>query len=238
MTTQSNASFVATTDRLHELAAADPARAIPDCPGWDARRLIGHMGSVFAMVANLVAERATAFVPPRDDQKDPGGSATFDWYRVRRSELLEALATRRDGDVQWSWTDDHTVGFLRRRMIFESAVHLADLERASGVVPTIERSVAVDGIDEFYGLMAPAAVGRGRAVPSGSLHLHCTDGPGEWSIRPENGSMLMSHEHSKCDVAWRGPAVSLFLRAWGRKVDDVEVFGSTAVSAEWTRVAM
>lgn len=221
----------------HEIerrALADPDLPIPDCPGWDARRLLGHMGSVYAMMSNLVGGRATSFVAPREDQRPPAGDAIIGWFGERRAEVLAVLRSRGESEEQWSWTSDRTVGFFHRRLVFESAVHLGDLERAAGVAPSIAREVAVAGIDEIFQLMLPAAA---KAKPAGSLHLHCTDGSGEWLVRVVDDAIVTTHEHAKGDVAWRGPAVALFLYAWGRRSGDVEVLGDVAVSESWAAAA-
>ena len=102
----------------------------------------------------------------------------------------------------------------------------------------MDRSLAVDGIDEFYGVVAPfSIVRRSHPVPSGSLHLHCTDGDGEWLVAPRDGQLVLTHEHAKGAVAWRAPAVSLVLAAWGRSKLGVDVFGDQSVSEEWSRLA-
>lgn len=60
-----------------------------------------------------------------------------------------------------------------------------------------------------------------------TVHLHCTDGPGEWFIEFDgSGSMTWEHAHRKGDVAVRGSASDLYLMLWGRVAPtDVEVIG-------------
>ncbi|HQR30574.1 MAG TPA: DsbA family protein, partial [Anaeromyxobacteraceae bacterium] len=43
-----------------------------------------------------------------------------------------------------------------------------------------------------------------RPLPSGSLHLHRTDGPGEWLVRAVDGEVVSTQEHAKGDAAVRG----------------------------------
>lgn len=221
-------------EAIRSRAEIDPTLDVPDCPGWNARRLLGHMGSVYAMMSNLVGTRATAFGPPRPDQKAPAEGPLSEWFATRLNEVLTVLRERPVDDEQWSWTTDHTVGFYHRRLLFESAIHLADIQRARGERVEIDRSIAVAGIDEFFQLMLPAS---SKPKPVGSLHLHCTDGDGEWLVRNVEDTIVMTHEHAKGDAAWRGPASDLFLHAWGRSSDSVDVIGDETVSAAWFAAA-
>jgi len=221
-------------EALRARAETEPALEIPDCPGWNARRLLGHMGSVYAMMSNLVGTHATAFGPPRPDQKAPAEGSLSEWFAARLDEVLTTLRDRPVTDSQWSWTADHTVGFYHRRLAFESAVHLADIHRARREAFEIDRELAMAGIDEFFQVMLPAS---SKPKPSGSLHLHCTDGDGEWLVRKVDDSIVTTHEHAKGDAAWRGPASALFLYAWGRRSDAVDVIGDETVSAAWAAAA-
>jgi predicted lipid carrier protein YhbT len=67
--------------------------------------------------------------------------------------------------------------------------------------------------------------------------LHCTDGPGEWLVVPEGDSLVVTREHAKGAVAWRGPARALLLAVWGRVDPELDVIGDERVSAEWSALA-
>jgi predicted lipid carrier protein YhbT len=99
--------------------------------------------------------------------------------------------------------------------------------------------MAVDGIDEFYDVLVPFSAARWtRPLPTGSLHLHRTDGDGEWLVRAVDGAVVMTREHAKGDVALRGPASDLFAFVWNRgRSDAVTTFGDDAVADEWAALA-
>jgi predicted lipid carrier protein YhbT len=102
----------------------------------------------------------------------------------------------------------------------------------------MDRSLACDGIDELYiDMLANWARRNGREFPRGSLHLHCTDGDGEWLVVAAEDHIVVTHEHAKGDVAWRGSAVSLILSAWGRTDTGIEIFGDANVSDQWLNFA-
>lgn len=75
------------------------------------------------------------------------------------------------------------------------------------------------------------------AALSGSVHLHCTDADGEWTIRPNrSGGHDVARDHAKADAAIRGPAHDLLMVLWRRApLDAVEVFGDADLAAAFVR---
>ena len=61
-------------------------------------------------------------------------------------------------------------------------MHRWDAETAAGRSYSIDPEIA-DSIDEFLEMSAPS-VNDGAAPLGGSVHVHCTDTPGEWFIQP------------------------------------------------------
>jgi uncharacterized protein (TIGR03083 family) len=224
-------------ERLGELVAADPSRAIPECPGWTAREVLGHLGRVYAMVAAMLERRSEEMLPPGPEASPPD-QGIDDWFAERRRVLCSLIESTKPTVPLWTWGRDRTAAFYRRRMVHETAIHLADLERAHGSELEIDRAVCVDGIDEYFEEVLPFGLARrGASPPPGSLHLHATDGPGEWMIRVDAGEVALSHEHAKGDVAWRGPACSLYFAVWGRWSDAVESLGDREISDAWRNAA-
>jgi hypothetical protein len=123
-------------------------------------------------------------------------------------------------------------------MAHELAIHRWDAQGAigPGACEPIARERAVDGIDEMLDLMphrfTPVTVtGNGE-----TLHLHCTDGDGEWLIRLVPDGFGITREHAKGDVAARGSASDLLLFLYGRvDAGALEVFGDGALLARWQR---
>ena len=69
--------------------------------------------------------------------------------------------------------------------------------------------------------------------PTSTLHLHQTDGEGEWMLSSLNDQLVVGNEHAKGDAAARGTASDLALLVWGRRQPTVEVFGDEAVLNAW-----
>ena len=134
----------------------------------------------------------------------------------------------------WSWTDQRTVGFWSRRQANELAVHRWDAQFAAGVPEPIDREIAVDGIQELFDIL-PFRPGGSPTGNGETMHLHCTDGDGEWLVRLEPDGVTVVNEHAKGDVAARGGASDLLLMMWGRvPVDRLEVFGDASLLVRWS----
>jgi len=70
-----------------------------------------------------------------------------------------------------------------------------------------------------------------------SIHLHCTDGDGEWLVRLGADAVVVTREHAKGDVALRAPASELLLFLWGRRDASAgEVFGDASVLERWQQL--
>lgn len=225
------------SDDLGRCVEANPTHPIPACPGWTATDVLRHVGQVYAMVAAIVADRSTTYVAPGPESIPPN-DGLGSWFSERRAVVCDLLSGVEADTPVWTWSSNQTAGFYHRRMLHETVVHLGDIEHSLGRTPTVDRDVALDGIDEFFGVVLPFALARGRTtLPSGSLHLHCTDGEGEWLVRIEDGAIRLTHEHAKGDVAWRGSASDLYFAAWGRWSTAIEALGDPTIADQWKSVA-
>ena len=69
-------------------------------------------------------------------------------------------------------------------------------------------------------------------MPSGSLHLHRSDGEGEWMVKAVDGEVVVTHEHGKGDAGRARHRADLFVFAWHRGMPDtLQIFGDEAVGA-------
>jgi uncharacterized protein (TIGR03083 family) len=199
---------------------------IPSCPDWDVAELLGHVGRVYRWAAACV--EANALVSPRDLPGPPERDERVAWVQAGATRILEVLDQPADAPA-WTWAPSGTVGFWQRRQAHETAVHRVDAEQASGPPTPVPRDLAVDGIDEWLALLpnrfgVPPITGTGETV-----HLHCTDGDGEWLIRLTPDGLEVEAIHAKGDVAVRGPASDLLLVMMRRRPPGaVEVLGDRA----------
>ena len=225
------------------LALADAAEAagldapVASCPGWTVADLVWHIGEVHWFWASVVRE-GWSDPSPYEEPERPPDHELVGWYRVNVQRTVEVLRSTPAETPVWTWAPrGGTAGWVARRMAQETAVHRWDAEAAAApdAPPPIEPAVAVDGVDEFLEHFTDEAA-ESAAPVGGSVHLHATDGEGEWLItEPTVGGRLeVSREHAKGDAAVRGTASDLLLLLWRRVgLDDpgrFEVFGDPEVA--------
>jgi uncharacterized protein (TIGR03083 family) len=187
---------------------------VPACPGWTVADLLYHLTEVHDFWQSMVADQRSSWEgyeqPPRP--VDEGLAAM---YRRGRSDLLKTLSEADPAMSVWTWSDDKTAGFVIRRMAQETAVHLWDATQAADMINPIEPALAGDGIDEFLTHFT-GDVAEGAAPVAGSVHLHCGDVAGEWTVREADDGFAVAREHSKADCAIRGTASDILLALWRR----------------------
>ncbi len=216
--------------RLIDLAAADPVAKVPACPGWSAARLLSHSGRVWNSVAlhveRLTPEPISGSEVPRADE-----GLEVEYARTAHAKVVAALDSADPAESVWTWAGDGTVGFYLRRMHQETLIHRIDAEQAAGEPSEVAAVDAADGVDELMCLLLPASVSN---APAGSLHLHQTDGPGEWMMNGVDGNVVASIGHEKGDAAIRATAADLLLAGWQRRsLEGLEIFGDRAIAEEW-----
>ena len=222
--------------RLLDAAAVDLDAPVAACPGWDVARLVGHVGQVHGWIAETVRVGGTSR-PTHASPELPRRDDTLAWGREQLDALVEALRGAEPGTRAWTWAETQVVDFFHRRMAHETTVHRYDAESAVDARTPIDSDLAADGVDEliFVGLQYSANPDREFVYPDGSLHLHRTDGDGEWLLRVDDGALVATREHAKGDVAVRGAAPDLLLYVWGRGGENLEIFGDTALAEAWAR---
>ena len=208
--------------RLLDVASRDLTAAVPACPDWSNEDLLSHMRAVWSAVAAQVQQCAAAPISWKD-LPDQSPAEALD-------QLLAVLGEADPATPLWTWGADQTVGFFIRRAHLETAIHRVDAEQAVDDVTPVPADDGVDGVDELF---TEVLAGRERVMPSGSLHLHQTDGDGEFMLRAD-GAITVTREHAKGDAAVRATGEELFLCAWGRRsLGGLAVFGDAEVAAEW-----
>lgn len=205
---------------------------VVSCPGWTVADLLWHVTEVHdfwrTVVAAQLTDPETYVQPPR-----PVDELLADMYRTGREELLTTLAAADPQSAVWTWTTDHTAGWVIRRMAHETAVHLWDATAAAGLVNPLDPTLSSDGIDEFLAYFL-ASVAKGAEPVAGSVHLHCGDVPGEWTVREQGDGFTVAREHSKGDCAIRGSASDILLALWRRiPLANCDVVGDSEVAARF-----
>lgn len=218
-------------------AEADLTQGVPSCPDFSLADLVWHVTRVHDLFRFVVQHGATELSQhERPTRPDP--PLLLSAYRAGLDALLSVLAAADPATEVWTFTDDHSVRFVIRRLAHETAVHRCDAETAVGIDAVLDAELASDGIDEFFTHFARR--GADGAVPiGGSVHVHCTDVPGEWTFYPgidESGAPTFDliREHAKGDCALRGTASDLLLAMWRRiPIDRLDIVGDVSVAARF-----
>jgi uncharacterized protein (TIGR03083 family) len=210
---------------------------VPPCPGWSVSDLVWHLTEVhhfWSWIVEGAHQSPEGYEQPTRPVDD---AALVALYESTARHMLDVLAGADTAATVWAWTHDHTAGFVLRRMAQETAVHRIDADLAAGVHAQMDAMLASDGIDEFLehfladGSAAVAAVG-------GSVHLHCADVAGEWTVRPGSVGWELTREHAKGDCALRGAAVDLLMVLWRRSpLSMADVVGDAAVAERFVAVS-
>jgi uncharacterized protein (TIGR03083 family) len=202
------------------------------CPEWNTADLLYHLAEVHYFWTTIVEQRAaspdnvSAWPRPPDDE-------LMDAYRRQVQALVAALTDTDPATEVWTWSAQHDVAFILRRMTQETAVHRWDADRAADRSTPIDAELASDGIDEFLHHFLTNSSTKSEPI-GGSVHIHCGDVAGEWTVRPNDAGYDIAREHSKGDCALRGSASDLLLALWRRVgVDAIDVVGDTGVATRF-----
>lgn len=207
------------------------AAPVTSCPDWTVADLCWHVAEVHDFWRTIVSDRRDTW----EGYEEPARPADADlpaFYREGLAATVAVLSAVDPAQPNWTWSSDHTAGFVIRRMAQETAVHRWDADDAAGAAVPIEAALASDGIDEFLEHFLQA--GSDSAPVGGSVHLHCTDVPGEWTVREGADGFDVAREHAKGDCALRGPASDLLLALWRRApITSIDVVGDADVAARF-----
>ncbi len=162
-----------------------PGAPVPSCPEWNADDLLWHLAQVqwfWGMVVReqLSGPEAEQLMPARPG--DRAGLAGF--YDRVRHDLRDVLAATAPSTAAWTWSEDHTVGFIRRRQAHEALIHRIDAELAAGDRTGMDPQLSADGVDEVLRVMYGYVPTWGIFTPGDAepLRLRATDTADSWLI--------------------------------------------------------
>jgi uncharacterized protein (TIGR03083 family) len=200
---------------------------VPACEGWTVADLVLHTGMVhrhkLAIVRGRLARPPSPWPPPAPSREELLG-----WYEQGLEELATVLEDADPETRVWTFhRPDQTVGFWRRRMAQETAVHRVDAESAHGEPGPVPAALAADGVDELLEVfLVPHAEGAPVGGRGESLQLQATDTETEWWLRLLPAGIEAGRGHARPDATAAGTASDLLLFLWGRaKADPLERSG-------------
>ncbi|WP_073500001.1 maleylpyruvate isomerase family mycothiol-dependent enzyme [Actinacidiphila paucisporea] len=140
---------------LRSAARKAPSDArIPACPDWTVPDLLAYVGGIQRFWAAAVAA-GPATRPPSDGQvpdRTPTGEV-LEWSAQSTAALLASLRAAGADSPCWTWWADSgnasTAGAVARHHVQEVAVHVRDVQDATGVPEPLPSGLAMDAVDEF-----------------------------------------------------------------------------------------
>jgi uncharacterized protein (TIGR03083 family) len=150
------------------------------CPGWTARDLVAHVGTIHRWAARVVTtgEAIDEDEPPRLADAELAG-----WFDAGAAVLLDTLQSTDPGTPCWGLgPPPRRAGFWVRRQAHETAMHRWDLEDALGAAAPLGEAFAADAVDEVRTVFFPRQVRLGRIAPlDRSVLMVLADGRG-WTF--------------------------------------------------------
>ncbi|WP_137121674.1 maleylpyruvate isomerase family mycothiol-dependent enzyme [Segeticoccus rhizosphaerae] len=171
-------------EALHD---ADPTARVPTCPDWDADDLWWHLGEVQWFWSQVVGGPLTDGdeVEALQHPTRPTDRAGLEQFHLESSRALQrALAETPPSTRAWTWSEEQTAGFSRRRQAHESLIHRLDAELTAGTRTDLDPALAADGVDEVLRIMYGGHPGWGRFVPEegATIRLRTTDTGDSWLV--------------------------------------------------------
>jgi uncharacterized protein (TIGR03083 family) len=219
---------------LLEALATAPHADVAQCPGWDVAAVVRHVGQVQGRTARVVRERLDRRAPHLDEPEDDAALAA--WFQRIADDLLDVLATTPLDAEMYTFVGPGTAAWWVERMAVETTIHAWDAARSAGVPFDVDPDLGHRGVLELMRAFVPAHAGfrEADAPKRGSLHVHRTDGEGEWLLVDGPDGLVITEEHAKGDAALRGRAADLLLVLWNRRDPaELEHFGDPAVIRSW-----
>lgn len=218
--------------RYAERAGLDVA--VPPCPEWTVRRLIGHQGMIHRWArANL---RGTTIEVAATEKAGRSSSDPVGWLRDGAIDFVSTVvAAKPDLDAGVFLHDAPPARlFWARRQHHETTMHAVDALSASlGRLPTAAETwlgtgAALDGIDELVLGFVPRAKSRLRSPEPVTVAIRPTDADHSFTVRvTPDGPPIVARVDGAADgdLVVEAPAVPLYLALWHRSTEvDSEIW--------------
>ena len=195
--------------------AAGVDAAVPSCPDWRVADLLGHVGRLHRWVAAIVESGGESPSDHWSDAEPPPEAERLEWFAGGVDLIADGLLRVEPSTPAWSWTTDNTAGFWARRQANETAVHRWDAQN-SRPGPRADRARARGRRRRRVLCLLPYWRGASTLPVGGeSIHLHATDGDGEWLVRLGTDGLVVTpraRQGRRRDA--RAPRHDLLLFLW------------------------
>ena len=140
---------------LETMRDTAPDDRVPSCPDWNSDDLLWHLAEVQWFWGTIVQEGILESARADELKADrPGVRQDLQrFFSTTSGQLLDVLAAKDPATPAWTWADEQTVGFIRRRQAHEALIHRVDAELTAGVRRPMDAELCSDGVDEALRIM-------------------------------------------------------------------------------------
>jgi uncharacterized protein (TIGR03083 family) len=173
---------------LDALSDASPDARVPTCPDWDAADLLWHLGEVQGFWSMVVNRRITdgdeADAADATQKRPADWGGLVDYFTDASSSLLAGLTSTPSETTVWTWADEQTAGFVKRRQAHEALIHRIDAELVVDKRTPIDPELATDGVDEVLRVMYGEKPSWGEYTPrhDQTVRIVTTDTDRSWLV--------------------------------------------------------
>lgn len=219
------------------LESSDVSVRVPSCPDWTLGDLAYHVGEVHRFWTWIARDQVRDVeAASRPEVADPDDADLPSWLRAGVSDLVDVLRAADPSTPVWSWTPQHDIAFIQRRMPHETSVHRWDAENAVGRHDAaVASDLAADGVSEYF-FLATAE----QYASDGRIALRSSDTGHEWTGWVEDAQMHWEIGVAQAPVTLVGKASDLLLTLWRRRglADErLEVIGDRTAAGAFLTLA-
>ena len=250
-------------NRAAILAAAELGldNDVDGCPGWDVGTLVAHCGAAYTFWNKWIRDRP---INGRDQQswvdlqaersrrlpgvqwhdsgfpKQERPPGVIEFAREIGDELAGRLRELEPSEEVWTiFTPNQTVGFIRRRLAHETAIHRWDVENANGLGPSIPLELAADGLDEYLTVVLQVISQHEPIRPTRTDYpvraaLQPLDESDPWLVTFNNDRVSVTRGAHSANIVISASTEQLLLYVWGRlSASTLMIEGDATLADQW-----
>jgi len=172
---------------VEALGQTRPGTRVPTCPDWDSDDLLWHLADVQWFWGTIVGRGLTAHadveaLAHEDRPSNRDGLLAF--FRRASHDLHRNLSTAPPETPAWTWADDQSVAFIRRRQAHEALIHRVDAELCADDRTPMDPDLSSDGVDEVLRVMYGGAPPWANFTPDPTMtiRVQTTDTGRSWLL--------------------------------------------------------
>jgi hypothetical protein len=148
---------------------------------------------------NLTGPQARELMPDRPADR----SELLEFCRHAGRGLADILHKVPADTQAWTWSDDHTVRFNRRKQAHEALIHRIDAEVTAGDRTPMDPVLSADGVDEALRVMYSGVPDWGsfEPDPARTLRIQAAD-TGDSSVASPGRTQTGSPTTSRTSTSW------------------------------------